>query len=1079
MTADGRAAPVLALVRGLVTEVHPHAVPPTVTLDSTFENLGIGSLELAELLLRIQDTFGVALPEHLLADADTPRDLVAAIGRGRPVAGRAGAGEGEAPSKGLASLPAAAEGGLPPAGASTLNDALDWHAGATPDRLHLRILDDPGGPLDVTYAALRRDAAALAAGLIARDVMPGDTVAIMLPTGRAYFTTFAGVVLAGAVPVPVYPPARPSQLADHLRRTTGILANARAAILVTLPEAVTLGHLLRANVDSMRHVVVPETLTGASQDTLPRPRTDDLALVQYTSGSTGQPKGVALTHRNLLANIRAMGQAAGATTSDRFVSWLPLYHDMGLIGAWLGCMYFGVPLVMMSPQSFLIRPSRWLWAIHANRATMSAGPNFAYELCLNKIRDEEIQGLDPSSWRLAYNGAEPVSPVTIKRFGDRFAPYGFLREAMTPVYGLAESSVGLAFPPLGRGPLIDRIRRDAFVRSGRAEPARPGERDRRFVACGQPLPGHEIRVVDAAGNELGDRREGRIEFRGPSATAGYFHNAAATHALFHGNWLDTGDLGYTAGADVYVTGRVKDVIIRAGRNLHPTELEEAVGNLDGVGKGCVAVFASPDPAGGPERLVVMAETRAADEAARAALRAQIQSTTVDLLGVAADDVVLAPPRTVLKTSSGKIRRAASQAVYRTGRIGARPHAVWWELARLRLRGAAPSLRRARNAAAALAFAAYAWVVYTLLGLAVAVSVLLLPRPRWRWWVARTSVRMLARLTRTPVTTQGLDHLPAGVCIAVVNHLSWIDGLVLASVLPRAFRFVAAEALEHQGLNGFVLRRLGHQFVERHVRERSLADADRLAVLVRAGHSLVVFPEGRLARAPGLRPFHMGAFVVAAETGVPVVPMAIRGTRAILRPEHHFPRRGAVGEPIQAGGSDWPAAVGLQRAARAAVLQMSGEPDVERRCARGAKSANPDRRAPPRRVPPGLRGRLACACCGTPPHAARLSPQSPGNRRTAGIPAGTGPGAGRPPPSGGSADAACSTPRSAQPPRRRSRSRSGSLSAWTNGFPVDSARNSSACPFLNRTGHSPRRDQPRHAEHPLVWVHCFTLPVSKL
>ena len=262
------------------------------------------------------------------------------------------------------------------------------------------------------------------------------------------------------------------------------------------------------------------------------------------------------------------------------------------------------------------------------------------------------------------------------------------------------------------------------------------------------MPGHEIRVVDAAGNELGDRREGRIEFRGPSATAGYFNNAPATRSLFHDGWLDTGDLGYMADADIYVTGRVKDVIIRAGRNLHPAELEEAVGNLKGVRKGCVAVFASPDPSGGAERLVVMAETRATGDDARAALRSEIAATTVDLLGVAPDDVVLAPPRTVLKTSSGKIRRAASQQIYQAGKIGVRPRALWWELARLRLRGAAPSLRRARRAAGAVAFAVYTWVVYALLGLSVAVLLLLLPRPQWRWWVARGAVRLLARLTGT-------------------------------------------------------------------------------------------------------------------------------------------------------------------------------------------------------------------------------------------------------------------------------------------------------------------------------------------
>jgi len=925
MVPEECAPEVLALARGLVAEIHPHAAPPAVTLDSAFDSLGIGSLELAELLLRVQDKFRVALPPHILASAETPGDLVTALVRGRPAV---------RDDRGTVSRPATAAGAAAPDTASTLNDVLNAHVRATPDRTHIRILDEGGGPADLSYAALHREAAAVAAALIARDVLPGDRVAIMLPTCRAYFVSFAGAVLAGAVPVPVYPPARPSQLADHLRRTAGILANAGATMLVTVPEAVPLGHLLRANVESLRHVVVPESLTGATEDVPPslsKPRADDLALLQYTSGSTGQPKGVALTHQNLLANVRVMGQAAAACGSDTFVSWLPLYHDMGLIGAWLGCMYFGVPLVVMSPQAFLISPSRWLWAIHENRATMSAGPNFAYELCLSKVRDDEIEGLDLSSWRLAYNGAEPVSPATIQRFGDRFAPCGFQREAMTPVYGLAESSVGLAFPPLGRGPVIDRIRRDVFVRSGRAESARPGGPDLRFVACGQPLPGHEIRIVDAAGHELGDRREGRIEFRGPSATAGYFNNAVATRALFHGDWLDTGDLGYMVDADLYVTGRIKDIIIRAGRNLHPAELEEAVGNLEGVRKGCVAVFASPDPWGGPERLVVMAETRVTRDDARAALRSEIAATAVDLLGVAPDDVVLAPPRTVLKTSSGKIRRAASQELYAANKIGARPRALWWDLVRLRLRGAAPSLRRAGRAAASVAFAAYAWAVYAVLGLSVVLLLLLLPRPQWRWWVAREAVRLLARLTGTAVSVHGLDHLPAATCIAVANHPSWIDPLVLAAVMPQSFRFVAAEVLEHQRITGFALRRLGHQFVERHEREHGMADVDRLVALVRGGQSLVIFPEGRLARTPGLRPFHMGAFVVGAEAGVPAVPVAIQGTRTVLRPEHHFPRHGAVevvvGKPILPSGTGWAAAVQLLQAARNAVLDLSGEPDA--------------------------------------------------------------------------------------------------------------------------------------------------------
>jgi 1-acyl-sn-glycerol-3-phosphate acyltransferase len=924
MASDERAARVLELVRRLTDEVHPHASRLTVTLDSPFDDMGIGSLELAELLRRVQDEFGVALPSHVLASAETPRDLLRAVTRSHAPLGK---------DVGVVSPVATAPGGLAPVAASTLTDALDWHAGATPERTHIRILDESGSPDDVTYVALHHEAAAVAAALLARDVLPGDTVAVMLPTSRAYFVTFAGVLLAGAVPVPVYPPARPSQLADHLRRHSGILANARAVLLVTVPEAVRLGHLLRSNVESLRQVVVPESLTGATEGALPRPRSVDLALVQYTSGSTGQPKGVALTHENLLANIRTMGQAAAVSGTDTFVSWLPLYHDMGLIGAWLSCLYFGVPLVVMAPQVFLTRPSRWLRAIHANRGTISAGPNFAYELCLAKIDDAELEGFDLSSWRLAFNGAEPVSPATIERFTERFAPFGLRRDAITPVYGLAESAVGLAFPPLGRGPLVDRVDRGTFVRSGRADPAKPGQRDAlRFVSCGQPLPGHEIRVVDATGRELSDRREGRIEFRGPSATAGYFRNADATRSLFHDDWLDTGDLGYIVEAELYVTGRVKDVIIRAGRNLHPVELEEAVGDLAGVRKGCIAVFASADPDGGTERLVVMAETRATGDEATAALRSEIVSTTVDLLGVAPDDVVLAPPRTVPKTSSGKIRRAASRQIYETGRIGARPRALWWELARFRLRGVAPSLRRTRRTVAAVAFAAYAWTLWVLLAGSVIVLLALLPRMRWRWQIASGAVRLLARLTGTPVAVHGLDRLPDGPSIAVSNHPSWLDALALATALPHSFHFVAGEALKSEVPIGWVLKRLGTEFVERYEREHGVADTDRIVALVRAGQSLVMFPEGGLARAPGLRPFHMGAFVIAAQAGVPAVPVAIRGTRPMLRPEHHFPRRGTVditiGQPVKPMGTEWASAVGLQRAVRDAILRLSGEPDVE-------------------------------------------------------------------------------------------------------------------------------------------------------
>jgi 1-acyl-sn-glycerol-3-phosphate acyltransferase len=919
---------VLELVRGLVAEVHPHASGAVVTLDSELEReLGLGSLELAELLVRAESAFGVRLSSGSLGAADTPRDLLREVSAAPPgSADRARL----TPADGRRTGPRA--GPQVPGTASTLTDVLRRQGEVAPDRIHVRVLGETGVEDELSYGALNREAASAAAGLLTRGLTPGDKVAIMLPTGRSYFVTFMGVLLAGGVPVPIYPPARLSQLADHLRRHRRILSNAQVISMVTVPQAVRLGRLLRSRVESLREVLVPDEL-ATQGGAFPAVAGEDVALLQYTSGSTGHPKGVMLTHAHLLANIRTMGRAEAASSSDIFVSWLPLYHDMGLIGAWLSSLYFGVPLVVMPPQVFLTHPSQWLWAIHEHRGTISAGPNFAYELCLRKIDDAEIHGLDLSSWRLAFNGAEPVKADTIERFAARFAPYGLSQEAITPVYGLAEASVGLTFPPLGRGPLVDRVAREGFLRSGRAiKTSDRGHPALRFVACGRPLPGYELRVVDEIGSEQGDRQEGRIEFQGPSATSGYYRNPAATRSLFHRGWLDTGDLGYMAGGELYVTGRVKDIIIRAGRNLHPDELEEAVGNLDGVREGCVAVFADPAPDTDTERLVVLAETRQTGDAVWADLRTRIVGVVVDLLGTPPDDIVLAPPHTVPKTSSGKIRRAASREAYQRGTIGNRPALLWWQFGLFAVSGVMPRLRRRCRAGAAMAFAGYGWLLLAVVTVFLLASLVLVSGQQRRRQAVRAAALLLAHLTRTPITVRGLDRLPAGSWVAVANHASLLDGLVLAAILPGSCRFVAGEIFARRALSGFVLRRVGTQFVERTDREQGVRDTARLTKRVGRGQQLVMFPEGRLDRAPELRSFHMGAFVTAAHAGVPVVPIVIQGTRPILPPGCRSPRHGAihvvVDAPLEPTGNDWAAAVRLQHAARAVILRRCGEPDLK-------------------------------------------------------------------------------------------------------------------------------------------------------
>jgi len=582
-------------------------------------------------------------------------------------------------------------------------------------------------------------------------------------------------------------------------------------------EAKRLGGLLRARTDKLREVVTVEELTARQGAfTPPAVRPADTAFLQYTSGSTGNPKGVVLTHANLLANIRAMGDALDLQSDEVFVSWLPLYHDMGLIGAWLGNLHYAIPLVIMSPLAFLSRPQRWLKAIHRYRGTFSAAPNFAYELCLRRVADADIEGLDLSGWRRAFNGAEAVNPGTLTRFADRFRPYGFRAEALMPVYGLAECSVGLAFPPMERGPLVDRVRRDVFMNSGRAEAAAADDGHAlSFVACGRPLIGHQIRIVDGAGRELPERREGRLQFRGPSTTSGYFRNPKATAELFDGAWLNSGDLAYIAGGDVHITGRSKDIIIRAGRNIYPAELEDAVGDLEGLRKGAVAVFGSADPDSGTERLVVLAETRRQQPERLERLRAEINALAIDLAGAPPDDVVLAPPRTVLKTSSGKVRRAACRELYERGLIGKPQSAVWLQVARMALAAVVPQARRALRAAGAMAFAAYAWAVISIIALVLWCLAPVVPSFKWRWALFGGGARLLLRLTGTRFTVEGLGNLPppGEAAVFVSNHASYLDFLSLGAALSRPVGFVAKIELRSSFFVRVVLDRMEHEGIE--------------------------------------------------------------------------------------------------------------------------------------------------------------------------------------------------------------------------------------------------------------------------
>ncbi len=933
----------LVQVRHLLAESNPTlASRVQVELHSRLDqDLGLDSLSRVELIARLEQRYAVHLDESSLVELQTPEDLLRALG----VAPQAH--EAQSRSQTPVDVTGRAADVEPvPAGTSSLIQALAWHAEHTPERIHVHLCAEDGQVTTLSYAQLYQQSRQVAAGLARNGVEPGDAVAIMLPTGLEYLSSFLGIQIAGGIPVPIYPPARAKQIEDHFRRHGRILDNAEVRYLITFEQVKQVSRLLMAQTDSVKKLLTHTDLmsSGAGR---PVPEVtldaDSIAFIQYTSGSTGDPKGVVLTQANLLDSIRCMAQALDVTPRDVFVSWLPLYHDMGLIGAWLGSLVCGFPLVLMSPLSFLHRPLQWLQVIEKFSGTLSGGPNFAYELCLRRIDAGETKNLDLSSWRIAFNGAEPVSHTTLQRFSERFSECGFPAQAMTPVYGLAEATLGVAFTPVGRGPRLDRIDRDELFRSARAVPANAKAAQLECVSCGVPIPEFEVRIVDARGHELPDRAEGELEFKGPSVTQGYYRNATATTALVRGDWRRSGDRGYLAAGELYLTGRDKDVVIRAGRNLYPYALEQAIADIAGVRRGCVAVFGAMHPDDGTERLVVVAECRDIEPQQAAGIREQIEALAMTHLGLAADEVILAPPQTILKTSSGKIRRSALAQRYTQRQLIQAQRPVWQQLLRLVAGSAAQRLQNITKRGAEWAYLAWVAVLVPVMALLVWPVLVLLPKAKQRHGLARHSARAMLWLAGVRLRCRGQEHLPGtGPWILVSNHQSYLDGFVLSAALPADIRFVTKAEFENSFIARTFLGAIGCLYVDRFDAQRSLAGSEHIMATLREGHIVGFFAEGTFHRMPGLLPFQSGAFEAAVQTGATLVPVVIHGSRNVLRGDEWFARPGCIDVQILepeavsiAHGEHWRAANALRLSVRTRMLAECGEPDLADRNALAA------------------------------------------------------------------------------------------------------------------------------------------------
>jgi acyl-CoA synthetase (AMP-forming)/AMP-acid ligase II len=553
----------------------------------------------------------------------------------------------------------------------TIPGALEAAALEYPNKGHTYLLDD-GRESFWSYPRLLERAKEVGHALQERGLKKGDHVALILPTAEEFIPTFLGVSQAGAVPVPLYPPMGLGQLASYLDHSKHIIANSRAKFVITTSQ-------IKAVIGTVREVapdlVAMLTLSDLNGDARlfkqPVVTLDDPGFIQFTSGSTSKPKGVVLTQGNLAHNSYAiMIEGLRKNDDDVGVSWLPLFHDMGLIGFVIAPIMHVVPVTFLSPMQFLRRPATWLNALTKYKGTITYAPNFAYALAVKRVKEDEIADLDLSRVRVAGCGAEPIQADNLRAFAKRYAKYGFKESAFVPSYGMAESTLAISF---ASGIPTDRVKSEPLWNEGRAVPADPTDESAlEIVGCGKKFNDHDLRVVHPETREvLGDRMVGEFEIRGPSVTSGYFNNPEKTkEVLDQEGWLRTGDLGYLVDGMVFICGRKKDIIIINGRNYYPSDIEWAASKVDGIRAGNVVAFPTSRPGLDREAIVVVAEARDRThaEALASAVRKEIQAATQ----LVVDEVIIAEPGTIPKTTSGKVQRSKARALYEAGELKKKP-----------------------------------------------------------------------------------------------------------------------------------------------------------------------------------------------------------------------------------------------------------------------------------------------------------------------------------------------------------------------------------------------------------------------
>jgi fatty-acyl-CoA synthase len=523
---------------------------------------------------------------------------------------------------------------------------------------------------DIPWNQLHDEARTYATALQARGVRPGDHVSLLGPTTRELVTTIQAVWLAGATLMVLPLPMRMSSIEEFVRQTRVRILAGDTKLLLIDPQLADFYAAEPGDPPVVRfdELVSEAGRLGFATYERPEPDPDSLAVLQFTSGSTSDPKGVMLSHRAVCANLDAIAEAAQLDVDDDvLVSWLPLYHDMGLIGKLCLPVTTGTRLVLAAPQDFLASPARWMKWMSTYGGTASAAPNFAYALAARALR--RLDDLDLSRWRIALNGAEPVDPATVSAFLEAGRRHGLRRGAVFPAFGMAEVAIAGAFPPPGRGIVLDTVDRRVLETENLAIPV-DGDADgvRHLARLGKPVHGLEMRITDPeTGRQLPEREAGELEVRGTSLTTGYYRNPTATAEAFREDgWFRTGDLAYLVDGELVICGRIKDLIIVGGRNVFPEDIERSVARVEGVRKGNVIAFGTSGRRN-VEKVVVVAEAKA-DELD--VMRKAVAEAVHEAASVAAGDIVLVEPGTLPKTSSGKLQRSLCKRRYLDGELAA-------------------------------------------------------------------------------------------------------------------------------------------------------------------------------------------------------------------------------------------------------------------------------------------------------------------------------------------------------------------------------------------------------------------------